>query len=64
MQDCSVLKDLIASDYPTLYNNRKKLSKREVTLKAKRGFEVDFFKKCVPGLHEGPYIFPKHDPII
>ena len=30
-------------------------------LKAKRGFEVDFFKKCVPGLHVWPYIFPKHD---
>ena len=33
-------------------------------LKAKRGFEVDFFKKCVPGVHAWLYIFPKHDLVI
>ena len=34
------------------------------SLKAKRGFEVDFFKKCVPGVHAWLYIFPKHDLVI
>ena len=31
------------------------------SLTAKRGFEVDFFKKCVPCLHASPNIIPKHD---
>ena len=35
-----------------------------VNLKGKQGFGVDFFKKCVPGLHAWPDIFPKHDLII
>ena len=34
------------------------------SLKGKRGFEVDFLKKCMPGLHAWPYIFPKHDLVI
>ena len=46
----------------TLAYQRKQL--RFKTLQAKRGLEVDLFKKCAPGLHAWPHIFPKDDLII